>query len=648
MNRLAVFCGILLGVAIMIGAVSCEKDPVTEPGGSDDLSLLVSMVSEVEGAEGDVVTLKFYSGKGPKKGDMVVLKGASSEFRCDIVSLKSDSFGFKIPVGMKSGRYNFYIARGDQSKMLGEIEFTIEKRVVIAEKEGYNVYGLISCGGVGVEGVVVSDGIETTVTDKDGLYYLKSDEYNKFVFMSIPSGYEAAADGVIPKFHKLLDGDSNTTERADWTLTKVDNANHVMYILGDMHLANRTKDLSQFSDFTYDLNEQIKANSPKKQYALTLGDMSWDLYWYQNKYDLYSYTTTLNSNVKGGVQVFHTIGNHDHDMMEGGDYNTVTPFKAKVAPNYYSFNIGNVHYVVLDNILCTNTPAANEKDGSGRSYKASLTPEQISWMRKDLSYVDKSKVLVVTMHAQMYNETGSQNIAYCSDLENLCAGYETHVMSAHTHVIWNNDMAAKNIFHHNSGAVCGTWWWTGNYTSGLYLCKDGSPAGYYVYDMNGTDVKWRFKPTGKDFSHAFRTYDRNEIVLSAKNFAPKASSSGITAFEKSASSWVASDKNNYVYFNVFDYNASWTIEVTENGKKLSHEVVKVKDPLHLVAYEAQRYNAGSTPTSDFPARTVSSHIFRVKASSSTSTLEFKITDGFGNVYTESMARPKKFSIAAYK
>ena len=81
MNRLAVFCGILLAVAIMIGAVSCEKDPVTEPGGSDDLSLLVSMVSEVEGAEGDVVTLKFYSGKGPKKGDMVVLKGASSEFR---------------------------------------------------------------------------------------------------------------------------------------------------------------------------------------------------------------------------------------------------------------------------------------------------------------------------------------------------------------------------------------------------------------------------------------------------------------------------------------------------------------------------------------------------------------------------------------
>ena len=635
---------------VLLACVSCEKEPMDQQDGNNNLSFLISVPSELEGAEGDVITLKFYSGKGPQKGDVVVLKNGSSEFRCDIVSLKSDSFGFKIPKGMKSGKYNFYIARGDQQKVLGEIVFTIETRVVIAEKEGFNVYGLISCNGVGVPGVVVSDGIETTVTDENGLYYLKSDEYNKLVFMSIPSGYEAASDGVIPKFHKVLDGDSKTTERADWTLTKVDNTNHVMYVLGDMHLANRTKDLEQFSDFAYDFNGQIAANASRKQYVLTLGDMSWDLYWYQQKtkYDLYSYTATLNSQIKGGVQVFHTIGNHDHDMMAGGDYDTVIPFKSRVAPTYYSFNIGNVHYVVLDNILCTNTPASSETDGSGRSYKATLTTEQLSWLKKDLSYVDKSKVLVLTMHAQLYNETGSQNVTNCSDLEKLCEGYETHVMSAHTHVIWNNDFAAKNIFHHNSGAVCGTWWWTGYHTSGLYICKDGSPSGYYVYDMNGTDVKWRFKPTGKDFSHAFRTYDRNEIVLSAKNFAPKASSAHATAFEKSASTWVNSDKSNYVYFNVFDYNPSWQIEVTENGKKLNHEVAKVKDPLHLAAYEAQRYNAGSKPTSDFNARTVSSHIFMVKASSATSTLEFKITDGFGNVYTETMTRPKMFSIAAYK
>ena len=69
---------------------------------------------------------------------------------------------------------------------------------------------------------------------------------------------------------------------------------------------------------------------------------------------------------------------------------------------------------------------------------------------------------------------------------------------------------------------------------------------------------------------------------------------------------------------------------------------------HLITYEAKRYNAGSSPTGDFKARSVSSHIFRVKASSASSTLEIKVTDRFGNVSTESMKRPRAFSIAEYK
>ena len=624
--------------------VSCEKEPDLGGVTTDKLEFLISLPESVVGASGDIVSVKFYSGKGPAKGDVVVLKKSSEEILCNIVSISSDAFSFKIPAALVSGKYVFSIRRGTQTKAIGEISFEIEKRIEITEKEGYNVYGFISCDGVGVPGVVVSDGLETTVTDEDGLYYLKSDEYNRLVFMSVPSGYEAESDGILPKFHKSLDGNPKTTERADWTLTKVNNADHIMYVLGDMHLANRTKDLAQFANFTSDLNEQIAANKSKRQYALTLGDMTWDLYWYSNAYDLYSYIQTMNSKVSG-IQIFHTIGNHDHDMKSEGDFNTVTAFKSKVAPTYYSFNIGNVHYVVLDNILCTNVA---KDDGSGRSYNSSLTSEQLTWLEKDLSHVEKSKVLVITMHAHMYGETGKQAMSYSSELEALCKGYETHVMSAHTHVIWNNDFSeSKDIMHHNSGAICGTWWWTGYYTSGLNLCKDGSPAGYYVYDMKGADVKWRFKPTGKDFSHAFRTYDRNQIVLTAKNFAPSANASHVSTFEKSASSWTSASQDNYVYFNVFDYDPSWTIEVTENGRVLKYELAKVKDPLHLVAYEAMRHNANANPTSSFLSSTVNSHMFRVKASSASSTLEFKLTDRFGNVHTESMKRPKKFSISEY-
>lgn len=642
-----IFRYLSLALSLALFASACTEkidDETPSTGGSEQMSFLISLPEAFSGAAGDIVSVKYYSGKGPKEGDSVVLKKGSSECECEIVAIKADSFSFKISSQVSTGKYTFCIKRGSQIKAIGEMNFTIEKRIEIVEKEGYNVYGFISCDGVGVPGVVVSDGVEVTTTDENGLYYLKSEEYHKLVFMSVPSGYETVTDSCMPKFHKVLDGSSSTTERADWQLTKVDNKDHVMYVLGDMHLANRTNDATQFATFLSDIKEQITANKSRRQYALTLGDMTWDLYWYDNSYDLTVYVEMMKKKLTG-LQIFHTIGNHDHDMNEVGDFNTVSLYKKTVAPTYYSFNIGDVHYVVLDDILCKNTGTG----GDGRKYESTLTTDQLAWLKKDLSFVDKSKTLVITMHAQMYNENGAASLSNASQLANLCSGYKTHVMTAHTHVIWNNDLSTSNgIVHHNSGAVCGTWWWTGYYTPELNLCKDGSPAGYYVYQMNGTDVKWRYKPTGRDFNYAFRTYDRNQIVMTAANFAPKANATGVTNFEKSASAWTAASKDNYVYINVFDYDKSWKIEVTENGKSLTPELVSSKDPLHLVTYEAKRYNAGANPTSDFKARTVTSHIFRVKASSASSTLEIKVTDRFGNVSTESMKRPRAFSIDEYK
>ncbi|MBO5420205.1 MAG: calcineurin-like phosphoesterase C-terminal domain-containing protein [Bacteroidales bacterium] len=638
-------------VALLICSVSfigiftsCEKAPEINEPAQEGFDLMISLPSTIKGGANDVVSVNFYSGKGPKEGDMVLLKKGTTLIVCDIVKIGTDQFSFKLSPELETGKYLFCIRRGSEEKGVREVQFEIEKRIEIVEKEGYNIYGIITCEEEGVPGVVISDGVEVTVTDENGLYYMKSAEKDRIVFMSIPSGYEALSDGILPRFHKTVDGNPNTVERADWNLVKVDNKDHVMYLLGDMHLADRTSDLIQFADFTADLKQQISKNKAKRQYALTLGDMTWDLYWYSNAYDLYSYIQTMNSSVSG-LQIFHTIGNHDHDMRESGDFDTVNAFKRTVAPTYYSFNIGDVHYIVLDNILCTNVSST---DGSGRDYKSSLTKEQIDWLRKDLSYVDKSKTLVITMHAQMYAESGDAQMALSDDLEELCKGYQTHVMSAHTHVVWNNDRtAASNIYHHNSGAVCGTWWWTGHFTPGLGLCKDGSPSGYYVYEMNGADVKWRFKPTGKGFDYMFRSYDRNSIAMTASNFTPKADSGKASAWEKSASYWKSASSDNYIYVNVFDYDPSWTVEVTENGKVLKGELVKVKDPLHLAAYEAIRYNDNANPTSSFKSYTVTSHMLRFKASSANSTVLIKVTDRFGNTSSETMKRPKAFSLSAY-
>ena len=69
------------------------------------------------------------------------------------------------------------------------------------------------------------------------------------------------------------------------------------------------------------------------------------------------------------------------------------------------------------------------------------------------------------------------------------------------------------------------------------------------------------------------------------------------------------------------------------------------DPLHVIAMSAKRMSQ----TSDTPSFVTSQwcHFFRCTASSATSTITIKVTDRFGNVYSETMTRPKEFSTQNY-
>ena len=65
------------------------------------------------------------------------------------------------------------------------------------------------------------------------------------------------------------------------------------------------------------------------------------------------------------------------------------------------------------------------------------------------------------------------------------------------------------------------------------------------------------------------------------------------------------------------------------------------DPLHLITYVIPRLNKGSRPS--FTANKMG-HLFSVQASDPSSTLHITVTDRFGRVYTETMKRPKNFSV----
>ena len=636
------FRTIILLIAALLGTASaCDQKETTE---TFDVQFEVpENVSVAEDAT--EMSFRVMFGKAPKKTDVLVLGDPNGTLHdCAITSVSNTSFTIALYDDMASGTYNVYIQRGSEKKKMGlmtvKIVYNSEVEGEIQVKPGNNVYGVVSCGKTGIKDVVVSDGYEVVRTDENGVYQFKSAKAHKYVFISIPSGYQAKSEGVLPRFHQQLTGKANEVERVDFPLEEVgDQTNHTMLFFGDIHLANRTKDRAQFSEFTSDVNKYVAANPGDKIYALTLGDMTWELYWYSNKYAFEEYIA--DANVMKGIQVFHTIGNHDHDMAYAGDFETVVKYKKFLAPTYYSFNIGKVHYVVLDDIECTNTGAG---DGASRSYVDNIVNEQLEWLKKDLSYVPTSTPLVVTSHAPFYNDSGNGSLNNISALEGILSKYDdVHIFTGHTHKMYNVDkLSSKNIFEHNAGAVCATWWWTGNFTSGIHVAQDGAPGGYSIVDIAGEEFKWQFKGTGKDINHQFRTYDRNQIALTADKFVPSGKSDADKKkFEDAAGDWVKTNNENYVYINVWNYDPQWKVEVTEDGKALSVEKVTAKDPLHLIAYN------GQTPGGGFGTSNTK-HMFMVKASSPTSTLEVKVTDRFGNVYTESMARPKAFSLAAYK
>ena len=596
-------------------------------------------------------------GKSPLTTDTFILESdAGISYVCPIVNTTSDSFTVRLADGCETGYYKVFVKRDARKKSFGRIYINIVEDIDFKPDAGTTVYGIVSSAGVGVENVVVSDGAEVTVTNEKGIYQLKSAKKWGYVFISVPSGYEVPSVGVLPQFHRALKNSADVVERADFKLEKVDGQDsYKIFMLGDMHLANRTGDLGQFAQFTSDLTDYMTRHKGEKMYALTLGDMTWDLYWYSNSYYFPQYLNTVNSQIKN-LQIFHTMGNHDNDFQTRSDYDAAVKYVDQICPTYYSFNIGKVHYVVMDDIDCSSY------DGStSRNYVKSLSAEQLDWLAKDLSYVAKTTPVVVAMHAQVFYPTTSgfkidHDPVNTLRLFDILDGYTVRFVTGHTHKLFNVTPDAPivdghNFREYNSGSVCASWWWSGNLTPGIHIGTDGTPGGYGIWDVTGTDFQCLYKSTGWPEEYQFRSYDLNNVHFSMADV--PLMPSDISASVKNAYMQYVNaypqNNDNEVLINIWNWNSDWTLSVVdENRKTLPYTEVWAYDPLHIAALSVKRFNnAGLKSTPSFITDKFT-HFFKVKADDADTDLVITVKDEFGNEWTENMQRPKAFSTDAYR
>lgn len=522
-----------------------------------------------------------------------------------------------------------------------------------------NITGRITCKDKGVPNVIVSDGYELTKTNHEGYYELRSLKKNGYVFYTLPSGYEPEVrNGFDPMFWAQLTEDINTNEEHNFKLNKVKNKKYYLVAGADSHLANRRNDINQFrNSYLESLKKEIKQAGKTPIYSTILGDLSWDTYWYKNNYGPKHFMKTL-ADEGYPIILFPVIGNHDNNgaIHEGEicDFQSAGMFRQIICPNYYSYNLGEVHYVVLDDIFYKNADT-NGKYNKGivgsRNYDGYITPEQLNWLRKDLEYVNKETPIIVEVHIPVWRHNPYNFEIYASltnhnnenSSEALCELLkdfkQVHIISGHTHINYHaHPEAYPNIHENNIAAICATWWATGELT-GRHICKDGSPGGYELFSINGKKIKWQYHSTEKNDESQFRIYDMNKV----KEFyqTDETIKAILEKYPNRTNYGTIGDNN--ILLNIYDYDRDWKIKVTENGVSLPVKRVTTEDPLHTLTYDVPTFKAEGTYGSG-SITGIYGHFFLIQANTATEDISFSVTDSFGQTYTTKFHRPAPYTI----
>ena len=632
-----------------------EEETPSAPGTAAAFSKFISMISKGETIqiplEGEWNLLY----KGFKAGDKITItmvNDASVTFTLECTSA-DDVAGavFTIPTKFIGGMCKVVAEAGGRTTT-GTCFVEIVDTAEVEKKSGYTTYGrVVDYEAKPVAGVAVSDGALVTTTDSEGRYYLRSERKNVFVFISIPKNYRVAIDRAVPQFFQRFKSTRTSTyEQHNFVLAPEENVKHRVLVWSDTHLANRTDDANQFKKFFKpDIEQQIaKAKSEGvKLYAIGLGDLAWDEFWYKNDYSLKDYREDISD---FDLTIFSSPGNHDNDPSIADDFLAAAGFRENLNPLYYSFNIGDIHYIMMDNTLFKNS-GATSNNYNVQDYTEGFTDDQMKWLKADLATVPEGTTIIFGLHIPWTNRSQvNGNFTYAmpatfrTQVESLLSKYTVHFISGHTHTNYTNIINSK-MREHNIAGVCGTWWWTGYYSKNkCRLNGDGSPSGYKIFDINGSDVKWNFKALARDASYQFRAYDLRNSLITRELYCPANKNTNVSDafFSQYANGWdksVNTTSTKKILINLFDYNDNWKITVTENGANLSVSRVEAYDPLHTIFFNMGRMNSNSTSMT-FPTGK-SAHFFEVSTSSATSTVIIKAEDPFGRVYEETMTRPRK-------
>ncbi|MEO6721398.1 MAG: calcineurin-like phosphoesterase family protein [Ferruginibacter sp.] len=450
--------------------------------------------------------------------------------------------------------------------------------------------GKVHNNGKAIAGVAVTDGINVTLTDKDGKYELLSNNTAEFVYISIPAGYAFENNLGIANFYRPL-AEKQGSFKSDFNLQKLpgDDSRHHFVVWADTQMISK-EDAQQLKDTAApDLKELVSSYPAGSLFhGIGCGDLVWDHF---ELFDDYRDAVAIT-----GIPFFNVIGNHDMDLDARSDEHSAKTFKQQFGPTYYSFNRGAIHYVILDDVFFI---------GVAKKYIGYITEMQLQWLEQDLAHVKKGSTIIVCLHiptntglARRVNKEEELGgvVANRKQLYKLLSPFKVHIMSGHTH--FNEKWEEGNIMEHNHGTVCGAWW-TGP------ICSDGTPRGYGVYEVDGNDLKWFYKSTGQPKQHQLKIYAPGRFK----------------------------EHPTELVLNVWNWDQSWKVEWFEDDQPKG----AMQQRVSLDPWAVELYAGAELPKKHkFVEPTLADHLFFATPTPGARRITVKAIDRFGKEYAETV------------
>ena len=446
--------------------------------------------------------------------------------------------------------------------------------------------GRVHDGKSGIAGVAVTDGINITRTDAKGQYKLLSNATAEFVYITLPSSYDIPINNETPCFYVSVDDKTISKQTINFELKKStrDDYRHILiawadpqvYYEDELPLAeNAAKDVEMLAQ---------QFNTPV--YGVVCGDIVGD--------HPEHYGALKKMLADTGVPFFFAAGNHDMTLDVRSNDLSKDTYKKTFGPDYYSFNRGEIHYVVLDDVFYV---------GRAYWYISYLPEKQLAWLQQDLADVPAGSTVVVILHIPTSTRETQARENMLNVLQNrqylheMLKPYNAHIFSGHMHYN-DNFVISDSLYEHVHAAVCAEFWQTPQ-------CSDGTPQGYGVYEINGNDIQWYYKSVGYDKNFQFRAYPVGENP----------------------------EKPGAVTVNVWNYDPKWKVNWYENGiLKGKMTPYRGLDPYatDYIVKNKQKFRYDWITTGE------TEHLFFAEPSSPDATIKIEVIDRFGNKYTKEL------------